>query len=173
MSLEEKIQELEKKLALKQAYLSVNFTFPRGNRIPDEIKEQVTSELKNACAQLAEHEEYDIPVSVNLDGTPSQASNFTPEEVEVLKGVAASVFEKTTDTGQSPKPQSKSRKDSISAKKARIIMLDSVDKTVRSKIEPQSEVKVIASGQGKHFVQTMDGAARRFWINTDDLDFNV
>ena len=168
MDLEKKIKQLKEKLMIKKAYLSVEIKFPRGNSIPEEIKEKIITELKTACTQLAEDQE------MSINKTSLESPDFDADEVSILKQLAASVKAKTAKT-ELPEEITESKKPEpqLGGAKARILMLDSIDKTLRNKIEPQSIVRIKGSNDGKHFVETLDGHARRFWINTDDLDFNI
>lgn len=166
--LELKIAELEKKLATKQAFLHAQISFPKGNRIPEEIKKQVSTKIREACTLLAEEQE----ISNNKD------SDFTVQEIKALKSVAGVYLNKKGDTTAtephnptSPEDLQQGRVISQAATKmnrGRILMLDSVDPVMRKKIEPESEVVIIESREDMRFVQ--DKRANRFWINVEDLE---
>lgn len=83
-SLESKLKKLELEIAIKNAYLTVQMTFPKGSKLPEEVKDQVIKELKNACASLAES----VSNGSSFDVT---SSKLTDEELLILKQIVSKV----------------------------------------------------------------------------------
>lgn len=81
MSIEAKIKELETQLEVKKAWLAVNVSFGRGNKISDEIKEAIVEQIMEYCHGRAE----------NLENASAQGflDAFTNTEIETLKALAA------------------------------------------------------------------------------------
>jgi len=176
-SLQDQIKRLERELAVKNAYLSVQFSFPKMSKLPQEVKEQVMEELKKACTQLAEDKES------NVLKTP-QASELTKDDVKILKDLITTLKNKTTGgtvvgktTFTNPNPQTLPKEDpsipkvdnANSVLKAIILTLENVPKELRSKVDSNSTVYVKKSENGRSLVMTQKGAT--FHIPTDDLEF--
>jgi hypothetical protein len=165
-TLEERIKGLERELALKQAYLSVQFSFPKGSKLPDDVKEQVTEELKKACAQLAD----DKGVVVNHS---SASSEFSEDEVSVLKQVVEAAKSKMSAV-KPPKMQgtveTAPKTDAI-PRNAILLTNDNIPANIRMKIGSNEAVFVKESSDGTSFVVTRDGMG--FRVPTEDLDFNL
>ena len=181
MELQDKIKELEHKLAIKQAYLSLNFTFPRGNKIPQDIKDLVTNNLKNAAAKYANDEEVEYA-----------NTGFSSEEITILKGIVNRVVEKqsaaiteTYPAALTPhadttlvvntrpiqsvtKKLTPEEKFDSSPKKVNIMTLDNVDPTVRSKISRDDQVRVVGSNKDMFCVEDRKG--NKFWIPREDVE---
>lgn len=168
MKLDDKIKELEKKLAIKQAYLNASISFPKGKNIPADVKKIVTDKIRAACAALAEEQE--------IEGSSSNL--FTPEEVQALKSIAKVYTDKATVNHAPQKHEPTSEEDLSNGKavsqkatkmdRAKLLLLDGVDPTMRKKIEPQAEVVIIETKEDKAFVQ--DRRANRFWVPVEDLE---
>ncbi len=173
MSIELKIKELEAQLATKQAYLSVQFSFPKGSKLSQKIKDQVRKELKKACTQLAEGTSAFIGDAI--------IAGFSEKELEVLKKIAAVYIDKEKTRPEPPaKGQVTTEEDlqngvvkssKLAQQRAILLLLDNIDPTMRNKIESGGIVTVMEQRDGKVFVQ--DRRTQRFWVPLEDLDFNV
>ncbi len=169
--LEDRIKDLERQLALKKAYLDVNFTFPKNSKLPDDVKEQVVNELKDACARLAEGMEDALPV---MNG--NSADFLSSEEIQVLKqlvqaakgklGKAAPVTQQ-----QAPKQPEVKSQDLPEIKKAVLLTLDSVQPTIRNKMGSGETVYVKSYKDDQAFVMNRHGQG--FYVPIEDLDFNL
>lgn len=169
-TLEEKIKLLERELALKNAYLSVQFSFPKMSKLPEDVRNQVVEELKKACAQLAEDKE--------AAPTPTSApTELTAEDLKILKELANTIKAKTARPAapsptvttapapvEAPKPV-----PAGSVLKAVLLTLENVPKTIRNKVDPQSQVYVNKQENGRALVTTAKG--NTFHIPVEDLDF--
>lgn len=182
MELEDQIKELEKKLELKRAYLDVNISFPKGNKLSQEIKDEVIKLIKETCNRAAE----------GKSQVASEALPFSEDEVTILKQVVAQV---KTAAGKSPTSTSSkavfgpevpdatansnkfgemvrsSIKTRATQNTAQLLLLDNLDRSLKDKVESGAIVKVLAKrDENTMFVEANNGI--RFNIPTEDLDFN-
>lgn len=167
MGLQEQIQELEKRLALKKAYLSVKISFGKGNKIPQEIRDIVTNKIQEVCTKFANDEEFECENNPEVE--------FSNEERAVLKELSSRVLQKQQKSEPiKAKPVVEKAAPAVSEvfdsspKKGILVVLDNIDPTVRNKIAPQSEVRVVGSNNEMYFVESRTGI--RFWIPKDDLE---
>jgi hypothetical protein len=164
-TLEERIKKLEDQLTLKNAYLAVQITFPKGNKIPEEIKNQIVTQIKEVCAKLAEGTETQV--------SPTTGLPFTEEEVKMLKNVVASIKAKTNMVVNQPAPIPV-KKDMDSGvdgvQKATLITLESVPSQHRSKVSPMEVVFVTSIKDGKARISTKSGLS--IPVSVEDLEFN-
>ena len=174
-SLEDRIKDLERQLALKQAYLTVNFSFPKSNKLPDDVKEQVIAELKKACTQLADDKEETV-----AELNPNSVNHLTSEEVTLLKEFASVVKARTTSTPapiapsavQPPAPEKKKMDSGTEGiKKAVLLTLEGVPASARNRVESGETVYVKSSDGETASIATKNGLI--FKVPVDDLDFNV
>lgn len=179
MDLKDKIKELEHKLAIKQAYLSLSFTFPRGNKIPQDIKDLIVHNLKEYATKLANDEESNINVN-------TVEEEFSVEERKILKDIVARVLEKQKTPDQEKievtkegtltvtkiktevKKLTPEEKFDAAPKKASIITVDNIDASVKSKVDRTQEVRIIGSDSKMYCVQDRKGI--QFWIPKDDVE---
>lgn len=172
MSVENEIQELERKLELKKAYLNVNISFGKGYKSwSDEVRQEVEFSLRDCAAKLA------AGVSVQ------KSEQFSEQEIEVLKAVAASVLTKPSKTapkgpqqvedssfkGEVAKLTTEKPTDLTNAK-AQITMVDGVPSEQRQKIAPEAVVTVLSQRSDRFFVE--DDKGNRFWILNEFLNFD-
>jgi hypothetical protein len=85
MALEDKIAELQRELALKNAFLTVTFSFGKSGKFPQEVQDQITKELREYCTKRAE----------KLDTIPEQAEVLSKEDVEILKQLSETIKKKS------------------------------------------------------------------------------
>lgn len=178
--LENKIKELEYKLALKKAYLDVQFKFSKG--IDQAIKDEVSSKMKELAEKLADSQE-----SVLFNET----SKLSSEDIELLKMLASSVRERKTApiapkaTSIAPKinttnnsiEQQSTQEPSIDdgtqteliGRMAIMLTLDGVlDVKQRGKLTPQGTVKILSINNNLAYVQDLRG--NKFNIPVEDLE---
>lgn len=181
MKLDDKIKELEHKLATKKAYLAAQVVFPKGGKeFPSNVIKAVKERIKEACVMLAEEQE--VQTNTNTEAT------FTSQEIAALKSIAQVYFGKSNNSDKAETPVKREMKNThetptttedlnngkvISQKatgksRALLLTLDSVDRAMRRKVDPQSEVIIIETKDNKAFVQ--DQKANRFWVLKDDLE---
>ena len=167
-TLTEKIKDLERQLALKQAYLSVQFSFPKGNKLPDDVRSQVIQELKNACAQLAEDE---VPV-----GQSDAFLHLTQEEIKTLKDLASVAKSRLSKTS-TPAPANnvpvkhQVQEEYESVKEAILLTLENVPQSAKIKMGSNEKVFVKSQKDGTAFIVTQSGIGIR--VPVEDLDFNL
>jgi len=171
LTLEDKIADLERLLALKKAYASVSFSFPKNSKLPDDVQQQVISELQAACAQLAENMEFSKSVPQDI--------SLTREDFVILKqlintvknrtisGSTASSEPSTTNQLKENDPELKNNE----VRRAQILTLENVRKELRSKIDSNSLVYVRRVEDGRALVTAQSGVT--FHVPVDDLDFNL
>jgi len=171
MSIEKKIEELQKQLAIKTAYLSVEIKFKKGVTIPQDVKDLVTDELLKACAQLAEGVESFTPTN--------NSSNLASDEIHLLKQVAElfkSKLKNKTLIQQTEPVNNISGTVSgairkLGKKRAEIITLDSVQPAnLRKKVPSQSIVEIVGYEENRAIA---DFKGTRFFIDKEDLNFNL
>lgn len=174
MSIEKKIEELQRQLAVKTAYLTVKVSFGQvGKSLPEDVKTEVINKLQEICASLAEGEE------LKADNSNT---GLTAQEIEILKQISAKVLNPTTKATAKvapppiPQPNPKAKFGSpteltpnpMVTDKAVLITLSNIDATLRSKVAPQSEVQIMDRREDQLFVQDPNG--RRFWVPSDDVE---
>lgn len=185
-SLEEKLKSLERKIAVKNAYLTVQFSFPKGNKIPADVKEQVENELKNACAMLADDAHQDV--------ASKQSERLTDDEIVILRQVVDSIRSKTgssslsipavqKETAPSPEAPEAAPKHPVSkktfdasvdgVKKATILTLENVDPKYRSRINPEESVFVSSIREDGYARISVQRTGLSINVPVEDLDFNV
>ena len=168
-SLEDRIKDLERQLALKQAYLNVSFSFPKNSKIPEDVRSEVTAELKSICAGLAEGKEQTV-----AELNPNTSSYLTSEEISTLKSLAEVAKGRLTPAASRPQPIDPPKKVVDSGvdgvKKARLLTLENLNVNVRSKIEPMEEVWVKSSNGEMATIATKKGIITK--VPVEDLDFN-
>lgn len=172
--LEKKIQELNRKLALKQAFLSATISFPRGNKIPQDVKDEVLNSLRAAAADFSEGV-YNPAVPAD-PGAVVSVSQFTEEEAGILKNIAATVKSKAAAPAQPSKPQPQApqaapvtKSEPMGLKKARLLMIDSLPSQYRNKVAPESEVYVSSLKDGKARITLPSGQS--VLVEAEDLEF--
>lgn len=174
----DEIRQLEHELELKKAYLDVRVSFGKGNKYSQEVKDVVTKFVRGACLQEA-------------SGNSVQNPAFTPQEVALLKQMAQRLEDKAKQPVTTTQPENGSggaqqtapnkmtqmMREGLNNIKAQhqkataqIVMLDNIDRTIRSKVEPEAVVQVITKAADFAFVETPQGL--RFNIPLEDLDFN-
>jgi hypothetical protein len=89
--LESKIQQLEREVALKKAYQSVQISFPKSAKLPEDVTQEVTQRLRDVAQKLA------LGTADKGDDTPTTL-DLTSEEIQVLKMLAQSALKKTKIT---------------------------------------------------------------------------
>jgi hypothetical protein len=166
-SIETKIAELERKLALKNAYLGVNISFGKGHKsFSEDVRAEVTKNINEFCRALANDEE----ISVKQSSLP-----FSEEDIEILQQLISTV----KDRQSKPQPAVKDVEVRVkveepkplkpkTTKKATIMFLDNLSPELKGKVEPQSEVTILSTKGALAFVE--DNAARRFNVPFDDLE---
>lgn len=170
-TLEEKIKDLERKLAVKNAYLTVQFSFPKNSKLPEDVKEQVINELKNACANLAEDE------TVSKDVEKSNISErLNDDEIRILRQVAAAAKGKVAVQPVAPAPRPEQAPKTFDSatdgvKKAMLVTLENVDAKLRNKIASQEIVFVTSERDGYARITTQKGMSIN--VPVDDLDYNL
>lgn len=92
MSIEDKIKELEQQLELKKAWMSVSISFGRGNKISEELKQQITEQIEEFCYAKAEGLEVAVERNTELP--------FTPEEMSTLKQLAQAALTRKAKPSQ-------------------------------------------------------------------------
>lgn len=167
MQLEEKIRELERKLALKNGYLQVVIKFPKGNKIPSDVKEEISTKIKDYCLQIANDNEH----------IENFTSVFSEEEISILKELVSTVKGKTSNKPENHSLKSSkvsevvpANKPALKIEKGRrgiLMLLDNIDPTIRGKLAPQSMVVILENKNDSFFVETK---GIRFWVPREDLD---
>lgn len=166
--LEDRIKELQRQLALKEAYLSVSFSFPKGNKIPNEIKEQVTLSLKEKATQLASEEE---------EITKPNTSEFSDIEVEVLKQLADQVLKRPKREVQKVDPPSVTPETPYKAsskapqKFATVVSLKGIPKEFKPKVGVESRVRIKKLDLKERKAIVVDDKGFAFPILVDNLIF--
>lgn len=177
MTLESKIQELQRQLEIKKAYANVKISFGHaGKGIPEDIKEEITRKLTEIAVKLAEDQEIN-----------EKCETLTNEEITILKQIVHQILTPKDKKHTIPKKENLTvtKNDTIipvtseflehgeplKGKIARLLLLDNIDVTMRKKIIPESEVKIMEIKEDQAFVQ--DKKANRFWVPVEDLDFNL
>lgn len=165
MSIEQRIKDLERLLALKNAYQSATITFPKGIKLPDDVREEVVNKIKEYTLAMAEGQEA-VPAA------PTASSPFSETEITALKGLAEAVLSKakpqTTVNGTNQiKPASPQTIESIT-QYATVLTTDSVEKSMRSKVASEDKVLVVKKDEQYAIVRTTAGA--QFRILLEDLE---
>lgn len=169
-TLEDRIKDLERKLAVKNAYLTVQFSFPKTSKIPEDVKEQVINELKNACTALAEDETVakDRPKDTSIE-------RLSDEDIQVLRQVADAARGKLAARPAAPTvpKQEQAPKTFDSAiegvKKAMIMTLENVDAKLRNRIASQEIVYVTSEREGLARITTSKGLSIN--VPVEDLEY--
>jgi hypothetical protein len=174
MSIEKKIEELQRQLAIKTAYLNVEVKFKKGITIPKEAKDLVVNQLKKACAQLAEDRD---AIPLDTKGNTQVSTEDLLFLKQMREAVGKKLSSKTEPTNEVVKDTGFSNNISEAIKKvsnrenvAQLLTIDSIEARLRRKIPPQACVEVIEK-QGEKTIVDYKGI--RFFINTEDLNFNV
>lgn len=178
-NLEDEIKSLERKLAIKNAYLTVEFKFPKNTKIPEEIQSLVMGELRAAANNLSLDPEEKDKESQGIE-------RLSDEDVRVLRQVAQTIRSKSSPQQEptqsipapvvvkekAPKPIKTFDSAIHGTKIAKIVSLESVDTKYRSKVSPDEKVHVISIAEdGFARIAANSGSILR--ISTEDLDFNV
>jgi hypothetical protein len=173
-TLEQRIARLERVLALKDAYSSVVVSFKKGSKLPEDVKQQVIDELSKACSQLAEHCESETPLQV-------EPLNFSSEEVKILKDLAKTVIARSvpntdhvkTIKESEPVTKSELKVSEPEIKRAVVITLDNVQKSLRNRLTPQALVYVKKQNEEGLSVVVDPNSGISFTIPTEDLEFQT
>lgn len=172
--LEQSIKALERKLALKNAYLAAQVSFPKGSKFPEDVKEEII-EIFNSF-KTAKASDQEVQNSTN--------SIFSDEDITVLKMLISSVTSKTSvnavserSIGNSVAPQKTpsalppvSREPSRQVQQeAKLLTLESVPAQFRNKIPSESKVFVMSIKDDRARISTEDGYS--FQVLVEDLEF--
>lgn len=181
-NLEDEIKNLERKLAIKNAYLTVEFKFPKGTKIPEEIQTLVTSELRQAALDLSKDPE-------DKDKASEGIERLSDEDIKILRQVAQTIKSKSSQpevlgnaipaaTAAAPRKErspapGKTFDSSIHGTRiATVISLESIEPRYRSKVSPEERVNVISMAEdGYARIAVKSGSILR--ISSEDLDFNT
>ena len=106
MSLDAKIKELQRELALKNAFLAASVSFGKGNKFPKDVQDQIIQELKDYCTKRAE----------KLDEIPEQTESLSSEDVQILKQLSETVKKKSNGAAKVVDNKSSAPQHKISEK---------------------------------------------------------
>lgn len=180
-NLEDEIKSLERKLAIKNAYLTVEFKFPKNSKIPEEVQNLVIAELKQSALNLSMDPEEKDKASEGIE-------RLSDEDVKILRQVAQTIKNKSS---QPEIPQTSTQAIKVAPQKERppaptktfdssihgtriatIVSLESIEPRYRSKVSPEERVNVISMAEdGFARIAAKSGSILR--IHSDDLDFNT
>jgi hypothetical protein len=158
VDLEAQIKELERKLALKKAYLSVEIKLPKG--LPDELRTEIEMAVKTFCTSQAN----DVPQS---SSNILQNGLFTTQEVAVLKSVVQAAIDKTGG-----KPIQSVAKPAEKPKPLTAILMttDSIPNDRRKLISSNEKVTIVSYNDKEAcFMYGRD----RFVVPIEDLQFET
>lgn len=140
MDLSDKIKELERQLELQKAYSSVQVSFGRGNKFSDEIKDKITKEIQDQCANLAKGIE-------SPDSGPVKASlaGFSDAEVEALKMLAQAALSRSKTSKQ---PKSLTEAAAVAKSKEEPLMVtvlttENVPRELRTHVSSSTDYLVV------------------------------
>jgi hypothetical protein len=175
---EKEIEELERKLALKRAYLQVSISFGKGYKsFPEDVRKEVEDTMIAHARTMAEG---------STNSKPSITS-LTEEEVVILKGYVEAIKNRASKPAAAPQTQQKqssqepvtlnsvlkrSGADQAQQMTGVLVTLDSVPKEQRQKIMPNSVVSVlkVISNENKYLVR--DQEHNQFTVDMEDIDFS-
>jgi len=166
------IDALHRKLAKKRAYLSANVIFT-DKSIPDDIKEEISKEIKQMCIQLSTEQDKDAQIASPDTGI----AGISKEDLSILKTVVSAVKDKArkpvNEKGQVTTlkdiEQGLVKSSKLAENSANILTLDNIDINMRQKIDRTKPVVVIEEKDGNAFVQ--DRRTNRFWVPIMDLEY--
>jgi len=162
-TLEDQIKELERELALKNAYLSAVVSFPKNTKLPQDVQEEVVNTLKTFAVQKAEQKDL---------SNQEVSLLFSEEEVAIIKQLISAV--KNRPVAQATTPvitTERSNSSEESGKTARLLTTDGIAPTLRGRVAPEAQVVVRRVSGGRAVVMSEDGIV--FQVPEEDLDFNI
>lgn len=154
MNLEQRIKELEKKLALKKAYDTVKVSFGRGNSIPDEVKKEVEESIKTFCEMMSER----------IDREEAEAKQTTSNKQKVQKAVSNNLKDvrESAEKVQNEKPLT-----------ATLMTTDSLSQEMKQLVSSMTEVQIVGLNEthASIKVETKKGL-KRAAVPKEDLQIN-
>lgn len=161
--LEQQIKELERKLALKKAYLSVDIKLPKGT--PDELRLEIEQAVKSFCSNQAN----DVPQNSQANGSSFVGSPFNDMEIAALKELAAAVTGQKSATPQSAQAAAIPKKpDAAKPLMAILMTTDSIPAERRKLIASNERVQVVSyNDQEVCFMYQKN----RFVVPIEDVEF--
>lgn len=162
MSLEQHIKDLERKLALKKAYLGAEIKLPKGTA--EDVRIEVEAALKDYAARLASSEEN---ISQPVNTTTSQ---FTDNEVNILKSLVNAAMEKAgmkaPTVAKSNVPEAPKKDEPLTAV---LLTTENIPAERRKEIN-SSETVLVKSYNDKEACIIFNN--KRFVVPVDDLQFD-
>jgi hypothetical protein len=158
--LETQIKELERKLALKKAYLSIDIKLPKG--VADDIRQEIEHAVKQFCSDRAN----DVPQS---SGGAFVGSPFTDIEIAALKELAAAVTGQKSSATQPAQAASLPKKPE--ANKPLMAVLQTTDNIAperRKLIASNTEVQVVSYNDKEVCFMYQKN---RFVVPIEDVEF--
>lgn len=158
--LETQIKELERKLALKKAYLSVEIKLPKG--VSEDIRLEIEQAVKEFCMKRSEG-------APDANGGSFVGSPFSDIEIAALKELAAAVTGQKGASSQAQAPSDLPKKPD--PKKPLMAILMTTDNI------PQERRKLIASNEKVQVVSYNDQEVcfmyqkNRFVVPIEDVEF--
>lgn len=166
MSLEQQIKDLQRLLALKQAYSNVVITFDESNlSIPEDVREEVIAKLKAISTDLGSS----VEKSNEKQEIVKSESQFTEDEVAALKLIAEATLIKMSPTVQSSSKKAEPVKKA-GPKMATILMTDNIPVDRRKLVQSGELVKIINLNETQAVIE--NAKRDRFVIPVEDLEIN-
>lgn len=157
--LETQIKELERKLALKKAYLSVDIKLPKGTS--EELRLEIEQAVKTFCSNQAN----EVPQS---SGGSFVGSPFNDQEIAILKELAQAVTQKSG--GQSAKTASSIPKKPEANKPLMAVLMttDNIAAERRKLIASNERVQVVSYNDKEVCFMYQKN---RFVVPVEDVEF--
>jgi len=173
MLMSKSIEELERELNVKKAYASVQLSFGKGSRFPDDVREEVTSKIKEVCLKLASGED-----------VGNKVGQFNGQEVEVLKDLVQSIIGKASGSKSEAKPKgpfkrefnsiedvAKAAQDGNEPLIATLLTTDSIPKDRRKLIDSNENVQILKLNDKEAVIKKLNNN-ERFVVPIEDLELN-
>lgn len=156
MDLEQQIKDLERQLALKKAYLSIEVKLSK--TVPEDIRLEIENEIKAFASQKANGTQTALTQNVN--------NQFSEQEVIILKSVVKAALEKSGVKVVEAKPTV----DKSKPLTATLLTTDSIPVERRKLIESNSKVQIVSYNDKEAcFLHNKN----RFVVPIEDLQFET
>ncbi len=155
MTLEEKIKELNTKLALKKAYSLVDISFKKDEfEIPEEVKEEVIKNIETFCEAMAER--------IDKEALSDPTSHQKSVQTEVKTSSNLNEVVKSNQNAQKEQPL-----------KATLMTTDSLTREMKQLISSMTEVEITGLNPTHAVIQvkTKKGL-KRISVPKEDLEIN-
>lgn len=158
--LETQIKELERKLALKKAYLSIDIKLPKGTA--EDIRLEIEQAVKTFCSNQAN----DVPQS---NGGSFVGSPFNDMEIAALKELAAAVTGQKSSAPQSAQAASLPKKPEANKPLMAVLMTtDNIAPERRKLIASNEKVQVVSYNDKEVCFMYQKN---RFVVPIEDVEF--